>query len=179
MQRVSLLLVSYLMCWIKAAVGVFPFAKMTSAKIVYLKKGNHRRVNSFHIKSCPPSGTCADTHVRDMFSWQRQKLTSVIHFKHLDCLKKKKRTICAFVLPTTRMCLVNISNKVDETHQGKVKLVKPSHTGCWLCIETSSRTGRCQWANRERKINIRSWSKYKCIPKIWASVTWFLHLCPI
>lgn len=26
--------------------------------------------------------------------------------------------------------------------------VRPSRTGCWLCIETSSRTGKSQWAGR-------------------------------
>lgn len=28
--------------------------------------------------------------------------------------------------------------------------VRPSHTGCWWCIETSSRTGRSRWAETQK-----------------------------
>lgn len=140
------------MCWIKAAVGVFPFAKTTSAKIDLFKKGNHRRVNSFHIKSWP-SGTCADTSDKQRGAQTAAlQLTSVAAFQTFGSFQK--RTIRSLdYTDAFGQCFKTNKTTNNETHQGKAKTVRPSHTGCWLCIETSSKTGRCQWANKGREKN--------------------------
>ena len=48
--------------------------------------------------------------------------------------------------------------------------VRPSHTGCWWCIETSSRTGRSRWAETQKtKTDTQSGSKHNRF--IWELVS--------
>lgn len=95
-RHVSLLLGSHLLCWIKAAVGVFPFAKMTS---VYLK-GNHRRLFQFfsHQKLPLRNLQTHQTHIRHDQAAALRLMSSCRAFgllKNVLFLLQSTRLICS------------------------------------------------------------------------------------
>lgn len=61
----------------------------------------------------------------------------------------------------------SLHQELPVSHLWRVA-VRPSHTGCWLCIETSSRTGRSRWAGRMRsqKRSLRWFPG--CSPSCWS-----------
>lgn len=131
----------------RSSSGCFSLSKIISANTNTIIKITGDSFNSICIRSCP-SVTCE----RQTREHNKTGLSGAHLYWNSGLLNYWESVlVCVNMMysPHKEQCTVHFPN-MSKSHLWYVT-VRPSHIGCWLCIETSSKTGRSRWAETKQK----------------------------